>query len=176
MNRCKKSCEKKDRERYDMLRKDWPKGIPPLPKKSNRIVYNECMSESCNPGCKDTLFEEIPEGRTTQSSQEIDRLAERLLIKTLQAVKAVNSTHRKKQTKEDKRMMDAMTHTIKKLNKKTRKEIIKESGGKILNQDSFYRKMSAPKGLSRYKKTMNQYKKTMKKRGALSGCIRYVFQ
>jgi hypothetical protein len=106
------------------------------------------MLTDCNPGCKGTIYNDDP--------QWMSRL---------------KREYQKEMT--PKNVKQSLFFA-----RKTRKDLIKESGSTLLNQDSFYRMMKpfdhsmVPGLFTSKKKKMSPttYKQKKKSKGALSGC------
>lgn len=159
MERCKKLCEKGQRAFNRTLKKA---GI----RDSTKTAYRDCMELRCNPGCKGTIFEEGPHWFSHMKTT---------LHHKMRQLNGKHMNHR----------IDVMNEVFSQW-KKERKEVMKESRGKLLNKNSFYRTMKksppryawmTPKEYKNMSKDIlrpSVYKKHVKKQGALSGCHRYV--
>jgi hypothetical protein len=156
MERCKKICEKQQRNVNHMYKRI---GTHP----TDRNAYFYCMKTQCNPGCKGTLFEE---GAHWFSHMKA----------ALQQMKMLKTGTRNK-TKNKKRLNNVMNSITNQFLfeewHRNRNEIMKESSGKLLNKNSFYRTMK--KHPSKNKNIeLSVYKNQMKKQGVMSGCYRYI--
>ena len=126
-------------------------------------AVSRCMVVDCNPGCKGTIYSDDPQW--------------------INGVKKEYQQQVNKKEMSPKNVKQSLFFA-----RKTRKDLVKESGSPLLNQDSFYRKMksfdhSMVPGLftpeqqkklnSRSKKKKMSpatYKQIKKSKGALSGC------
>lgn len=162
MERCKSICVKQQRAVNHMYKKA---GIP----LKDRDSYFICMEERCNPGCKGTLFEEGPHWFSHMKT-------------ALQQKKMLKKERGKQHTAKNKKQLNNALNSIE--NQflfsewhKERNAIMKESSGKLLNKNSFYRTMKKHPWMN--KSTIKNiqepsiYKRQMQKQGHISGCYRY---
>jgi hypothetical protein len=165
MERCKKICVKEQRAVNRILKK---LGKYKLTLPGKKSTYDNCMKTRCNPGCKGTVFEEGPQWFSHTKKNMLQEKIRKSNIKNKQGI--YNET----------------MNTVFSRWKREREEMMKESRGKLLNKNSFYRTMkkSPPPPewltLKEYRNMLKTipdpsiYKKQIKKQGALSGCHRYV--
>ena len=164
MEKCRKMCEKGVDKRSRNINRTIKKSgfTATLSKKEKNDLrqraVSRCMVTDCNPGCKGTIYSDDP-----------------------QWINGVKKEYQKEMS--PKNVKQSLFFA-----RKTRKDLVKESGSPLLNQDSFYRKMklfdhSMVSGLftpeqqkklnSRSKKKKMSpatYKQIKKSKGALSGC------
>jgi hypothetical protein len=154
MEKCRKMCEKgvdkRSRNSNRTLKKSGLTATLSKKEKNDlrQRAVSRCMLTDCNPGCKGTIYNDDP--------QWMSRLKKK---------------YQKEMT--PKNVKQSLFFA-----RKTRKDLIKESGSTLLNQDSFYRMMKpfdhsmVPGLFTSKKKKMSPatYKQKKKSKGALSGC------
>lgn len=143
---CKKTAKNHVKSVVKMLHSINPEAAKKIdPNQMEETDYNKCISENCNVGCKDTIFEKgkgsvLPKGVLTQFP------------------KSKNPTKTEKENRT----------LFMKIMRKERKRIFGENTN-VLDKDSFYKNIHYLGSVLRKSKGKLTKKKLMKI-GALSGC------